>query len=34
VGVAQDFVHLRVDGDPPSMTYLPIGDRAVIGLGG
>jgi hypothetical protein len=34
VGVGQGFVQLRVEGSSPSMSYLPIGDRAMIGLDG
>jgi hypothetical protein len=34
VGVGQGFVHLRVDGTPPSTSYLPIGDRTMVGLDG
>jgi hypothetical protein len=34
VGVGRGFVHLRVEGTPPSTSYVPIGDRAMIGLDG
>jgi hypothetical protein len=34
VGVGEGFVQLRIDGDPPSTSYVPIGDRAMIGLDG
>lgn len=34
VGVGQGFVHLRVDGSPPSTSYLPVGDRTMVGLDG
>ena len=33
-GVGQGFVHLRVDGTPPSLSYLPVGERTMIGLDG
>lgn len=34
VGVGRGFVHLRVEATPPTTSYLPIGDRTMIGLGG
>ena len=34
VGVGRGFVHLRIDGTPPSTSYLPIGDQTVVGLDG
>lgn len=34
IGVGQGFVHLRVDGTPPSLSYLPVGERTMIGMDG
>ena len=34
VGVGRGFVHLRVDGTPPSTSYLPVGDRTMMVLDG
>jgi hypothetical protein len=34
VGVGRDFVHLRVEGTPPTTSYLPLGDRTMVGLDG
>ena len=34
VGVGRGFVHLRVDGTPPSTSYLPVGDRLMLLLNG
>jgi hypothetical protein len=34
VGAGQGFVHLRIDGTPPSTSYLPVGDRTMVGLDG
>jgi hypothetical protein len=34
MGVGQGFVQLRVDGATPTISYLPIGDRAMIVLDG
>jgi hypothetical protein len=33
-GVGQGFIQLRVDGATPTISYLPIGDRAMISLDG
>lgn len=34
VGVGRGFIHLRVEGTPPTTSYLPVGDRTMIGLDG
>jgi hypothetical protein len=34
LGVGRGFVQLRIAGTPPSISYLPIGERTMIGLDG